>query len=144
MRKICFVCSGNTCRSPMAEKLLKKHLKDLNISDVEVCSLGLSVIKGDKTNPKAVLALSKFGIKRTSKLAKQITVKDLKKDILFITMTQSQKQSFGNYKNVFTFGELVDGQDIPDPYGLDQNEYDNVANILNDYTNILANNLKQY
>ena len=33
MIKICFVCLGNICRSPMAEFMMKKKLNDLNILD---------------------------------------------------------------------------------------------------------------
>ena len=42
MKKVMFVCSGNTCRSPMAEGLFKKYLEDNAITDIEVSSAGIS------------------------------------------------------------------------------------------------------
>ena len=38
--KICFVCSGNACRSPFAETVMKKMLADKGIKNVGVCSVG--------------------------------------------------------------------------------------------------------
>lgn len=39
-RKICFVCTGNACRSPFAECVTKKLLADAGMSDYEVWSMG--------------------------------------------------------------------------------------------------------
>ena len=39
-RKICFVCTGNACRSPFAECVMRKLLKDAGIDGIEVYSLG--------------------------------------------------------------------------------------------------------
>lgn len=38
--KICFVCTGNACRSPFAECVMKKLLADAEIKDIEVSSVG--------------------------------------------------------------------------------------------------------
>lgn len=40
-RKICFVCTGNACRSPFAECVTKKLLADAGMSDYEVWSMGM-------------------------------------------------------------------------------------------------------
>ena len=39
--KIMFICTGNICRSAMAEKLLKKKLKDIKRDDIEVYTCGI-------------------------------------------------------------------------------------------------------
>ena len=41
MKKICFLCHGNICRSPMAEFVMKKLLRDAGIEDVVVESAAL-------------------------------------------------------------------------------------------------------
>ncbi len=144
MRKICFVCTGNTCRSVMAEKLMKKHLDNLDVMGVEVLSRGLSVVRGDKINPKAVIALKNYGIRKCSRTAKQLTQKELlKPDIIFITMTQEQKEAINKNNNAFTIGELVGEKDVIDPYGYDQEIYNKTASILWQYTEVLAKNLNQ-
>ena len=42
MIKICFICTGNTCRSIMAERLMKKVLKQKKIDNVKIISRGLN------------------------------------------------------------------------------------------------------
>lgn len=122
---------------------MKKHLDNLGVKDVEVSSLGISVIKGQKMNDLANNALKPYGIRKSARKAKQLRPQDLKKDILFITMTNEQKQCFGQNKNVFSLGELVGGEEVVDPYGFGQDVYDKTAEQLNVYTHKLAQNLKQ-
>ena len=38
--KICFICTGNACRSPFAETVMRKLLKDFSIENIEVSSMG--------------------------------------------------------------------------------------------------------
>ncbi|HHZ01170.1 MAG TPA: low molecular weight protein arginine phosphatase, partial [Tissierellia bacterium] len=67
---ILFVCTGNTCRSPMAEGLFKDMLRKNNIENIKVSSAGLSVFPGEHVNEKAIRALKEKGIDISSHRAR--------------------------------------------------------------------------
>lgn len=58
---VLLVCTGNTCRSPMAEVFLKKLLSEKGITDVTVQSAGLSAHNGFSASGNAVAAVKKYG-----------------------------------------------------------------------------------
>jgi protein-tyrosine-phosphatase len=61
--RILFVCTGNTCRSPMAEALLRKKVQELGkIDEIEVQSAGIHKFKGFPVSPHAVTVLADYGI----------------------------------------------------------------------------------
>lgn len=76
MKTVVFVCTGNSCRSPMAEGLLRKTLEDMGKADVEVMSVGTSAIDGYPASPEAVAVMSELGIDisghRTTKLTRTV------------------------------------------------------------------------
>jgi len=73
--RITFVCTGNTCRSAMAEKIFKEELARRGLKDkFAINSFGLRVREGDEINPKAVLALNNLGYKAGKHKAKPFTL----------------------------------------------------------------------
>lgn len=59
--RILIVCSGNTCRSPMAEVILKKELEQAGISGIEVRSAGIMSPGGEPMNTYSATALAAGG-----------------------------------------------------------------------------------
>jgi glycine hydroxymethyltransferase len=59
MKTILFVCTGNVCRSPMAEALLRRATRDR--SDLRAISAGIGAIYGQPPSSHAVRALNEWG-----------------------------------------------------------------------------------
>lgn len=118
MIKICFVCTGNTCRSIMAERLMKKVLKDRKISEVKVSSKGIYA-KGDNIAQNAKIVLKK--LKALSSDRKSVQLKKIDNGTLYVVMSQAMK-TYLNGGKVISMQDLI-GRDIQDPYGQDENTY---------------------
>lgn len=130
MKKIIFVCTGNTCRSPMAAAILRAKLKKENIKNVLVDSAGIMVEPNSKTNTNTILALKNMGIVARVRNAKQLTKNMITKNTLLIPITSAHAQYVKNVAPTKALCEFSSGIDLPDPYGQSLVEYEKCAKIL--------------
>ena len=125
-KKILFVCTGNTCRSPMAEVIFKKLSYDM---EIEAGSRGLVVLFPEPSNPKAELVLKNHELLLENHTSRQLTGEDLDAGTLLLTMTEGQKhkiiEQYGDGVDVFTIKEFTEEEgDVVDPYGGDLMDYE--------------------
>jgi protein-tyrosine-phosphatase len=128
-KKVLFVCSGNTCRSPMAEVIFKDLSKKKGLS-FKAGSAGVFAQK-EPINPNAVLALKELGYAPPkSRQSKPLTPALLKSADVVFTMTSEQKSLLQPYaKKVYSMKDVL-GFDVSDPYGKDLGEYIRTAKDL--------------
>ena len=127
---ILFVCSGNTCRSPMAEGIAARALEERGWGHVAVASAGIAALRGGAAAGHAVEAAGEAGIDIAGHASTPLTHDLLDWADLVLAMSPSQLSAvvdsgYGDKIALvtdFMEGELA-GQAIVDPFGGDLDEY---------------------
>ncbi len=81
------VCTGNLCRSPMAEGLLKTHLAKAGLTQWRVESRGTGAVVGWPATAEAESAMAEFGLDISGHRARQLTGEDVEKAHLILCLT---------------------------------------------------------
>jgi protein-tyrosine phosphatase len=139
-RDVLFVCTGNTCRSPLAEALCKARLAarlGITVESLEnrgyfIRSAGVAAFPGDAPSEEAVHAAAKYGADLARHRSQPVNPEWLERatDVIAMTGTHAYLLAM-RYPGLGPPPELLCGQqDLPDPIGGDANVYRLCADII--------------
>ena len=119
--KILFVCTGNTCRSPMAAGIFHHMLEESHTAGIICASAGLAAVEGQPASENAVLACGEWGIDLSGHRAHRITGEDLARWDVFFVMTDTQ--GYILEQAGASEGQIYVPENVTDPYGQDLAAY---------------------
>lgn len=125
--RLLFVCSGNICRSPLAEAMARAAL-DAEGIDAVVQSCGTSALTGQRAEDGARSAAAALGLVLDAHRAQPVTRDLITSASLVVCVTDRHRDHVRQFfpkqrAKIVSFDEVTGLGDIPDPYGGDDADY---------------------
>lgn len=147
-----FVCTGNTCRSPMAEGLFRKILSDrlectedgLTEKGYVILSAGLATTPGMAASEHSAAVLREEGIDLLGHQSQSATAELLGVADHIVTMTRSHRESIlTRYPDLAPRVRLLsaEGRDVSDPFGGDRDDYERCRDEIRSHLQRLVTSL---
>jgi protein-tyrosine phosphatase len=137
MKRVLFVCTGNICRSPTAEGVLRHHAAELGIEIDSAGTHGYHI--GDAPDPRTVAAAKKRGYDLSPLRARKVAAKDFNDFDVIVAMDRSHHEALiamapaASKAELILFMDYIDGadsSDVPDPYYGEAKDFELVLDLV--------------
>lgn len=139
MTSVLFVCTGNTCRSPLAEALAR-HGGRLRRLDLTVASAGTFAVEGAPATGHAMRAAARRGADLSAHRSRPLASDTLTGADLVVAMSPSHIQTIRNEygreiavalaTDFLPSGHALHGAPVADPHGGDEADYEETTRLL--------------
>lgn len=138
-KKVLFVCTGNLCRSPMAEGLFRFETHRRALHHVSCASAGTHPVVGQTPPQEALAVCRKHGFDISMNQGKGLTAKSVNEADIICIMEAFHRDAIAMFfprakGKVFFMSHWADGKlagkEIPDPYGRDQSFFADTLTLL--------------
>lgn len=131
---VVFICSGNICRSPMAQAIAAATARSLGI-DVRVASAGTAALLGHPIHDMARDALTAIGMPLDMHEARAISRELIYEAALVVAVTRRHRDDLRRFfpaqrSKIVSFDEITGLGDIDDPFGGGGADFDRTADVL--------------
>ena len=125
-----FVCTGNTCRSPMAAAIAEREKERRGWQHVAIRSAGTGAAEGAPPSPETVTVLKEHGIESVDHASSQLTADDVRWADLILVMSLSHMYAvsdLGGGEKVALITDFMNGDElgrgVEDPFGAGMESY---------------------
>ena len=154
MYKVLFVCTGNICRSPTAEGVVRRYVEEAGLSDKVLIDSAAtqSYHVGDAPDPRSVQAAKKRGFPIDGLRARQVAPDDFREFDLILGLDHGHVQHLRRMApkdakaHTDLFLEYAGGTretEVPDPYYGDQHHFEYVLDLIESAAKPLIEKLQQ-
>lgn len=149
--RVLVVCTGNICRSPMAEVVLSERLDEAGMSeDVQVDSAGISDEEhGGPIDPRAQQELARRDYPVPHRAARQVRAIDAERYDLLLAMTRQHARALPRVgiaeekvRLYRSYDPHADGADVADPWFGDQNGFTECLDMIEEIAPAIVDELR--